>query len=208
MSYFRGLICLTDYLSEIIVPAVDGASGDRSPRLANPAIGLQGTVLRTGSETNGELFEIELVVEPGDWTGPDHIHLRQEERFEIGSGALRLRAADSEEVLAAGATWVLPPRTVHNFRNDGPAEARFLLQLRPALRMESYLSDLWRAANAGSTRRWGAPSMLELAVIQREYPDEFFYLARPPVPVQKTVLGALALIGRARGYRAGPDQGQ
>ena len=69
--------------------------------------------------------------------------------------------------------------------------------------MASYLRDMWRAANAGSTRRWGAPSMLELAVIQREYPDEFFYLARPSVGAQKAVLGAVALLGRARGYRAG-----
>jgi quercetin dioxygenase-like cupin family protein len=168
---------------------------------------LAGTILRTGSETNGELFEAEFVVGPGDWTGPDHIHLRQEERFEIRSGALRLRAGGTEDVLAAGSTRVLPPRTVHNFRNEGPAETRFLLQLRPALRMEAYLRDLWRAANEGSKRRWGAPSILELAVIQREYPDEFFYLSRPPVRVQKAVLGALAVLGRARGYGVGGRQG-
>jgi quercetin dioxygenase-like cupin family protein len=169
---------------------------------------MRGTILRTGNETNGELFEVEFLVEPGDWTGPDHIHLRQEERFEIMSGGLRLRVADREELLTPGSTHVLPPSTSHNLRNDGPGEARFLLQLRPALRMEAYLRDLWRAANEGSKRRWGAPSILELAVIQREYPDEFFYLSRPPVRVQKVFLGALAVLGRARGYRAGQDRGQ
>jgi hypothetical protein len=60
----------------------------------------------------------------------------------------------------------------------------------------------------GSKRRWGAPSMLELAVIQREYPDEFFYLPRPPVRAQKALFAALAVLGRARGYRAGRDQAQ
>jgi quercetin dioxygenase-like cupin family protein len=176
------------------------------PWIANPAVGLRGTILRTGSETNGELFEVEFVAESGDWTGPDHIHLHQEECFEIISGTLRLRAEGREELLTPGSTRVLSSRTVHNFRNDGSAEARFLLQLRPALRMEAYLRDLWRAANEGSKRRWGAPSMLELAVIQREYPDEFFYLSRPPVRVQKAVLGALAVLGRVRGYRAGQGQ--
>jgi mannose-6-phosphate isomerase-like protein (cupin superfamily) len=175
---------------------------DPSRQIANPEVGLRGTILRTGGDTNGELFEAELLVEPGNWTGPDHIHLRQEERFEILSGTLRLRVEGSEELLPVGSTRVLPPRTVHNFRNDGAAEVRFLLQLRPALRMEGYLRDLWRAANEGSKRRWGAPSILELAVIQREYPDEFFYLSRPPVRMQKILLSALAVLGRAKGYRA------
>jgi mannose-6-phosphate isomerase-like protein (cupin superfamily) len=167
---------------------------------------MHGTILRRSSETNGELFEVEFLVEPGDWTAPDHIHLRQEERFEIISGALRLRVAGSEELLTPGSTRVLPPRTSHNLRNDGPDEARLLLQMRPALRMENYLRDMWRAANEGSKRRWGAPSMLELAVIQREYPDEFFYLSRLPVGVQKAFFAGLAVLP-SRGYGAGRGQG-
>ncbi len=189
-----------------VPPAAMPQRDDPSRLIANPAVGMRGTILRTGSETNGELFEVEFLVEPGDWTGPDHIHLRQEERFEIVSGTLRLRVAGREELLTPGSTRVLSPSTSHNLRNDGPDEARFLLQLRPALRMEAYLRDLWRAANAGSKRRWGAPSILQLAVIQREYPDEFFYLSRPPVRAQKALLGALAVLGRARGYRASRDQ--
>jgi quercetin dioxygenase-like cupin family protein len=167
---------------------------------------MRGTILRTGSETNGELFEVEFLVEPGDWTGPDHIHLRQEERLEVTSGELRLRLRGKEERLTPGSPRVLEPRTSHTFRNEGPHEARLLLQLRPALRMEAYLRDMWRAANEGSKRRWGAPSMLELAVIQREYPDEFFYLSRLPVRAQKALFAALAVLGRARGYRAGRGQ--
>jgi hypothetical protein len=53
----------------------------------------------------------------------------------------------------------------------------------------------------------GAPSILELAIIQREYPDEFFYLSRLPVSTQKALLAGLAVLGRARGYRAGQGQG-
>lgn len=183
------------------VPRVGVPEKANSAReIANPAVGVRGMILRTGGETNGELFEAEFLVEPGDWTGPDHIHLHQEERLEILSGTLRLRADGGEELLAPGSSRVLPPRTVHNFRNDGPADARFLLQQRPALRMDGYLRDMWRAANEGSKRRWGAPSLLEIAVIQREYPEEFFYLSRPPVRVQKAVLGALAVFGRGKGY--------
>jgi mannose-6-phosphate isomerase-like protein (cupin superfamily) len=168
---------------------------------------MHGTILRTGSETSGELFEVEFLVQPGDWTGPDHIHLRQEERLEVTSGQLRLRVGGKEELLTPGSPRVLAPCTSHNLRNEGPGEARLLLQLRPALRMEGYLRDMWRAANEGSKRHWGAPSMLELAVIQREYPDEFFYLSRLPVGAQKAFFAGLAVLGRATGYRAGRGQG-
>jgi mannose-6-phosphate isomerase-like protein (cupin superfamily) len=191
-----------------VSPAAPPQHDDPSRRIANPAVGMRGTILRTGGETNGELFEVEFLVEPGDWTAPDHIHLRQEEHFEIISGELRLRVDGSEEILTPGSTRMLPPRTSHNLRNDGPDEARLLLQLRPALRIEGYLRDSWRAANEGSKRRWGAPSMLELAVIQGEYPDEFFYLSRLPVGFQKAFFAGLAVLGRARGYRAGRGQGQ
>jgi mannose-6-phosphate isomerase-like protein (cupin superfamily) len=186
----------------IPTPSLD----DPTRRIANPAVGIHGRILQTASETNGELFEVEFLVDPGDWTGPDHIHLRQEERFEIMSGTLRLRVAGAEEVLTQGSTRVLPPKTSHNFRNDGPGEVRFLLQLRPALRIEGYLRDMWRAANEGSRRRSGAPSILELAVIQHEYPEEFFYLSGLPVQVQKAFLSALATISRATGYRAEHSQ--
>jgi hypothetical protein len=81
---------------------------------------MRGTILRTGSETNGELFEVEFLVEPGDWTGPDHIHLRQEERLEVTSGQLRLRAAGKDEPLTPGSPRVLAPGTSHNLRNEGP----------------------------------------------------------------------------------------
>jgi quercetin dioxygenase-like cupin family protein len=190
-----------------VPPTAAPQRDDSSRRIANPAVGMRGTILRTGSETNGELFEVEFLVEPGDWTGPDHIHLRQEERLEVTSGQLRLRAAGKDEPLTPGSPRVLAPGTSHNLRNEGPGEARLLLQLRPDLRMEGYLRAMWRAANEGSKRRWGAPGILELAVIQREYPDEFFYLSRPPVRAQKALLGALALLGRARGYRPGRDRG-
>jgi hypothetical protein len=44
------------------------------------------------------------------------------------------------------------------------------------------------------------------AVIQRQYPDEFCYLSRLPLGLQKALFTPLAPLGQAGGYRAGQAQ--
>src|SRR5829696_2332119 len=53
----------------------------------------------------------------------------------------------------------------------------------------------------GKTNEEGSPRLLQGAVMLEEFEDEY-RLARPPLPVQKTVLAVLAPIGRLLGYRA------
>jgi hypothetical protein len=59
--------------------------------LVNPVTGLRTVFRKTARETSGELLQVDWIGEPGWTTGPDHIHPRQEERFEILSGRLGLR---------------------------------------------------------------------------------------------------------------------
>ena len=61
----------------------------------------------------------------------------------------------------------------------------------------------WRGlARDGKTNRAGAPkNPLQLALILREFEEEIYFV-RPPLAVQRVILGALAFIGRLLGYRA------
>ncbi len=62
-----------------------------------------GTVFRkTAWETGGELLQVDWIGSPGWTTGPDHVHGRQEERFEVLSGKLGLRVEGIERVLGEG----------------------------------------------------------------------------------------------------------
>jgi hypothetical protein len=61
----------------------------------------------------------------------------------------------------------------------------------------------WRGlARDGKTNRAGAPrNPLQLPLILREFEEEIYFV-RPPLVVQRMILGALAFIGRLLGYRA------
>src|SRR3712207_7154017 len=52
----------------------------------------------------------------------------------------------------------------------------------------------------GKCNKKGLPNPLQLAVIGREF-DKEGYLARPPLPIQRTLFGALAPIGDRKSTR-------
>ncbi|MDF2704007.1 MAG: hypothetical protein K0S10_2953, partial [Rubrobacteraceae bacterium] len=70
--------------------------------LLNPVTGLKTVFRKTSRETDGELLQVDWIGSPGWTTGPDHIHPRQEERFEVLSGRLGLRVDGVERVLGEG----------------------------------------------------------------------------------------------------------
>jgi hypothetical protein len=49
------------------------------------------TFLVTGRDTNGELLRIDMRVRPGGFASGEHIHPRQEERFQIDRGQITYR---------------------------------------------------------------------------------------------------------------------
>lgn len=51
--------------------------------LVNPVTGLRTVFRKTAQDTSGELLQVDWISEPGWTTGPDHVHPRQEERFEV-----------------------------------------------------------------------------------------------------------------------------
>jgi hypothetical protein len=70
--------------------------------LVNPVTGLRTVLRKTAQETSGELLQVDWIGSPGWTTGPDHVHPRQEERFEVLSGRLGLRVG----ALSACIAWV------------------------------------------------------------------------------------------------------
>lgn len=100
------------------------------------------TFLQSGRDTSGELLQLEVRLDPGGWV-PRHLHARQDERVEVLAGALTMRVGGKERRLGVGEVAHVHRRKVHFVRNAGADEARFLLEVRPARRMEGFMRGLF-----------------------------------------------------------------
>jgi quercetin dioxygenase-like cupin family protein len=170
--------------------------------LVNPVTGLRTVFRKTAQDTKGELLQVDWIGEPGWTTGPDHVHPRQEERFEVLSGKLGLRVGGVERVHGSGDVIVAPAGAPHAAWNAGDDEVHVLVDFRPALRTETAFETLAGLARDGKTNRAGAPrNPLMLALVLRHFEGEIYFV-QPPLAVQRVILGVLAKVARLLGYRA------
>jgi quercetin dioxygenase-like cupin family protein len=171
--------------------------------LVNPVTGLRTVFRKTARETSGELLEVDWIGEPGWSTGLDHIHPRQEERFEVLSGKLGLRVEGIERVLSTGETTVAPAGSAHAAWNaSSDDEVHVLVDFKPVLRTETAFETLAGLARDGKTNKAGAPrNPLLLALVLHHFEEEIYFV-RPPLVIHRVIFGALAKVARLLGYRA------
>jgi quercetin dioxygenase-like cupin family protein len=168
--------------------------------IQNPVTGEKIRFLQTAAETNGELVEIEVTVQPDGGVAAAHVHPYQSERFEILEGTLEFRHGRDTIVAGPGEVVTVEPGTVHSFRNAGESCARFRCEVRPALQFERFLETMFALAADGKTNKKGMPSPLRLAVIANAHFDDV-RLPHVPAFLQKAALVGGATFGRLAGMR-------
>jgi quercetin dioxygenase-like cupin family protein len=169
-------------------------------KLENPVTGEVLIFRRTSRETGGEAVLVETIVRAGGFVAAAHVHPYQTERFEVLDGQLGLRVGGREFVAGPGDVATVPPGTPHRFWNAGKRDARFSLEVRPALEFESLIETMFTLAAEGKTNRKGMPNPLRLAVIARSHFDTV-RLPFPPEWLQRAGLAVGAPLGRMLGYR-------
>jgi quercetin dioxygenase-like cupin family protein len=169
-------------------------------RLENPVTGEVLIFHRTAAQTDGEYVLVETIVRPDGFVAAAHAHPYQTERFEVLEGQLGLRVGDEEIVAGPGDVAVVSAGTAHRFWNAGETEARFVCEVRPALKFESLIETMFTLAADGKTNRKGMPNPLRLAVIAKAHFDTV-RLPFPPVWMQRAGLALAAPLGKALGYR-------
>jgi quercetin dioxygenase-like cupin family protein len=117
--------------------------------LVNPVTGLRTVFRKTSQDTSVELLQVDWIGEPGWTTGPDHVHPRQQERFEVLSGKLGLRVEGLERIHSAGDVIVAPAGSAHAAWNAGDDVVHVLVDFRPALRTETAFETLAGFARDG-----------------------------------------------------------
>jgi quercetin dioxygenase-like cupin family protein len=101
-------------------------------------------LVKTGEETGGELLEMEATYGEGSMLPPEHLHPRQDERFEVLEGAVLTVIDGQERRYETGEAFDVPASTPHQMTGDGPARVGW--QVRPALRTAEFFERLYSGA--------------------------------------------------------------
>lgn len=159
-------------------------------------------IRKSTRDTGGELFQAEVYLQPGGFVAAEHIHPLQEEHFEVISGTLRGRVAGKELTISPGEQIVVPAGTPHVWWNSGVDELHVLVEVRPALQIETFFETFFGLAQNGKVNpKTGLPNLFQLAVVMRAFRNELI-LARPSRLVQTVLFGLLTPIGRLLGFKA------
>jgi quercetin dioxygenase-like cupin family protein len=158
----------------------------------------------TTASTGGKYCEFDLHLGPGAKLAAPHRHPGQLETFSLVSGSLEMKVAGRRRTVTAGEDVAVPAGTAHAWGNTGDEAAHVVVRLTPSYLIEEYFEAFCRIASNGQANRSGLPkNPLQFAVLIDRHRAEFAL----PSPLAQAVAGpalrALAVIGRAAGFR--PD---
>jgi quercetin dioxygenase-like cupin family protein len=167
------------------------------------ALGMR-SVIDVEASASGEMLRAETIVQPGGGGGPLHRHRFQEERFEILEGEIIGCIGRTRRRVRAGETFLAPPDAPHTFVVEADQPARFITEFRPGLRLAEFFAQIFWLADHGQIDDKGRIHPLQVGVLARAYPHEFFYLPTIPAALQQAIARPLAALARKRGYSPDP----
>lgn len=120
-----------------------------SREVRNEATGETVRFARTAGETGGELLVMEAHwTDPGHVT-PTHIHPAMEERWHVIEGEVGFRIGDEETVAGPGKSVTAPAGVRHTNWNSAGVPALMRIEMRPPLRWEEFVRQLFALASEG-----------------------------------------------------------
>ena len=167
--------------------------------IENARTGQRKKFLVTAADSDGELLRMEDHNPPGPFE-PVHVHPYQVSTAEVISGSILFVVAGREVRLGPGDRLEIPPGTPHTFRNEGPEDAHWIGEFRPALNITEFFETLFVLSQRGELDEAGKPSILQIALSALVF-GRVIRLASPPWLLQRLVLAPLAPIARLRGLR-------
>ena len=191
--------------TDATVPLEEAGIGTAGNPLIHPVTGERIVFRKRSRDTGGELLEFTLYLAPGGFIAAPHVHPNQEERFEVGGAPVIIRAGREERLYQPGEVAVVPAGVSHVWWNPSAEESATLIQLRPALDMETFFETFFGLASDGKVNQKGMPNMLHMMVLARVYRRE----VGPPAPlswVTGPLSAVLAPVGQLLGYRARYDR--
>jgi quercetin dioxygenase-like cupin family protein len=108
----------------------------------------------------GENLWVECWIEPGGGL-PEHRHPRQEERWSVIEGRIKLKLGGVERTIGPeDGEQLVTPGTKHALASTGEGEAHLRCHVAPARELQAFLEDSAAAAREGLFLRGGIPRSL------------------------------------------------
>jgi mannose-6-phosphate isomerase-like protein (cupin superfamily) len=168
--------------------------------IVNVRTGQKMTFLETWAETNGTQLKIDCVSPVTPEREKLHYHPYQENRFTVTQGQLLFNIDGKEQLATLGDIISIPKNIPHSFYNSGHAEAHYIQEFFPALKIDRLFETFFVLAKDGKLNKGGAPNILRAALILLNFNKEI-RLAQPNWKLQKAVFKLLAPMARLMGYK-------
>lgn len=136
--------------------------GRENDIVVNRATGERIRFMLTAADTGGELLVME-----DHWTRPGHVvprhvHPGIEERWTVIEGRVAYSVDGVETVAGPGDSVVAPPGVPHSARDAGDGEVVVRIVMRPALRWEDFVRQLFALAGEDLDEDSAARASIEL----------------------------------------------
>ncbi len=156
--------------------------------------------IETASDTGGERVVMKATIKQKGRFVPNHMHVLQDETFEVISGKLTVFKDGKVSTIGSGEKVVLPKNESHNHYNSEDIPLTYIQTVRPALDFDFMVENLVGLAADGKSKNGNYGLVQELVTLK--YLDSKTFLADIPVGIQKILMHTIAPLGRLFGYRA------
>ncbi|MEY3368213.1 MAG: hypothetical protein RI973_1368 [Bacteroidota bacterium] len=168
--------------------------------ITDPTNGNSYEYLETAADSQGQRVVMRATIHQKGQLVPNHLHLLQDETFEVVSGKLTVLSEGKSRTFSAGEKVTLPKNMPHNHYNNEGEPVIYLHTVTPALDFEYLIENLVGLAADGKGKDGKYGLVQELVTLK--YLDSKAFLADIPIGVQKILMNTVAPLARLFGYRA------
>ena len=165
-----------------------------------PATGDSLEFIETAASSQGACVKTRATFRRGGLRVTRHIHLHQDECFEVESGQLTYRVGDKHGVAGPGETVMMPRQVPHEHYNAGDTDLVVIQTVTPALDFDLFLDTAY--GKAGEGMPFFGPGAILQGFLTMSSMKSQIVVAALPASLQLLIARVMTPVARRLGFRA------